>query len=320
MKKKRLKLKKWVWVALFLIIFSIAGLITYKKFKEDYELKNSIEYKLSEKGYTEEEITLLKENLTKEAYENLLNVKKKDETHIELFSNSNYKKDLYERYMAYMEKKRLVSVEDAIDTVNLNLDCIEYETGFKADTNLGNEILVNKYFMLDESYVPKDLVKVSVRYCWGDNHMIKKEVYDAFLNMWEEANSSGLYLMINQGYYSYQESEEAYNDAKNSKGEKYADKTYVRPGANDYQTGLSLAIFEKKSSSRSGFKDTEAFAWLNENAFKYGFILRFPEGKETITRRSAEPWHWRYVGPEAAGVIHNNNITLEEYIALYKNK
>lgn len=319
MKKKRLRLKKWVWVVLILIIFATIGFISYQKIKTKYEYEKSDEYLLINKGYTKEEIKLMEEILDKAKYEEIKNAKKKDETIIELISHEHFKKANYERYLSYLEKNRRASVDTAIDTINLNLDYKEYETGFSANPNQGYEILVNKYYMLDSSYVPDNLEKISVRYSWGDNHYIKKEVYEAFLNMWEEASDSGLYLMINQGYYSYEESETAYNEAKAAKGEKYADKTYVRPGANDYQTGLSLAIFEKKSSSRATFKDTEAYAWLTQNAYKYGFILRLPEGKENITKRSFEPWHWRFVGLKAAEIIHNNNITLEEYYANYKD-
>lgn len=318
MKKKRLRLKKWVWIVLILIIFASIGLVSFQKIKAKYEYEKSDEYLLLNKGYTKEEIKLINDTLDKDTYEKLKSAKKKDETTIELISHPHFKKDNYSRYISYLEKYRRASVNTTVDTINLNLDYEEYETGFSADLDDGYEVLVNKYYMLDESYVPDNLEKVSVRYCWGDNHFVKKEVYDAFLNMWEDANTAGLYLMINQGYYSYEESQEAYNAAKEAKGQKYADKTYLRPGSNDYQTGLSLAIFEKKSSSRATFKDTEAFAWLRDNAYKYGFILRFPEGKENITLKSAEPWHWRYVGLKAAEIIHNNNLTLEEYHANYK--
>lgn len=76
-------------------------------------------------------------------------------------------------------------------------------------------------------------------------------------------------------------------------------------------------MFEKNNQSTLTFKDSEAYSWLKENAHNYGFIERYPEGKENITGYNPEAWHWRYVGTEVAKIIHDENITFDEYYAFY---
>ena len=86
------------------------------------------------------------------------------------------------------------------------------------------------------------------------------------------------------------------------------------PGASEHQVGLALDITcDYYDSLNEGFGDTEAGKWLAENSYKFGFILRYPAGKESITGIEYEPWHFRYVGEEAATVIAQSGITLEEF-------
>ena len=86
------------------------------------------------------------------------------------------------------------------------------------------------------------------------------------------------------------------------------------PGASEHQIGLALDIIcNEYTSLTEGFGDTEAGKWLAENSYRYGFILRYPKGKEYITGIEYEPWHFRYVGVEAATVITKAGITLEEF-------
>ena len=91
----------------------------------------------------------------------------------------------------------------------------------------------------------------------------------------------------------------------------------ARAGHSEHQTGLSLDIFSKTDTTTSNFKNSLAYTWLTNNAYKYGFIERYPENKEDITGFSAEAWHWRYVGVDAATYIHENDITFDEYYAYY---
>ena len=131
--------------------------------------------------------------------------------------------------------------------------------------------------------------------------------------MHEDASKEDIYLMINLGYRSYDDQEALYNKYEKTYGTYEADKLTARPGFSEHQSGLALDIFEINNSNYSTFKNTPACKWLKENAYKYGFILRYTEDTEKITGFSSEDWHYRYVGKNIAKLIYDNNITLEEY-------
>ena len=93
--------------------------------------------------------------------------------------------------------------------------------------------------------------------------------------------------------------------------------TSAPAGTSEHHTGLCVDLVEKRGELREldeSFEETEAFAWLSQNAHKYGFILRYPKDKTDITKYSYEPWHYRFVGVYAANIIYEDNITLEEYL------
>ena len=135
--------------------------------------------------------------------------------------------------------------------------------------------------------------------------------------MWNSANKEGYYLMINSSFRNYQDQESVYNNYKNTSGQTYADSIATRPGFSEHQTGLALDIFSKNNTNKNTFKDTPEAKWLKENAYKYGFILRYPEEFEEVTGITFEPWHYRYVGKDIAKYIYENNITFDEYYAYF---
>ena len=96
---------------------------------------------------------------------------------------------------------------------------------------------------------------------------------------------------------------------------KTASITVTVPGASEHQVGLAVDIIsDKYSALNEGFGETDAGIWLKEHSADYGFILRYPKGKEEITGIQYEPWHFRYVGKDAALIIMQQDITLEEFI------
>ena len=113
--------------------------------------------------------------------------------------------------------------------------------------------------------------------------------------------------------YKYQNT--LYNNYVLRDGKEAADSYSARAGYSEHQTGLATDINKVDTS----FEKTEAFKWLINNAYKYGFILRYPKDKEEITGYNYEPWHYRYVGKEAAKTITQENLTFEEYYAYYVN-
>lgn len=115
------------------------------------------------------------------------------------------------------------------------------------------------------------------------------------------------------GYRSYQYQTNLYNNYVNQHGEEAANTFSAKPGFSEHQTGLT---FDLKDFNGQLVEDPITSQWIKDNCAKYGFILRYPEGKEDITGYIYEPWHLRYVGEEAANQIMNNNTTLEQYLGV----
>ena len=96
-------------------------------------------------------------------------------------------------------------------------------------------------------------------------------------------------------------------------GKTYADNYSARAGHSEHQTGLAVDI----NSTKNSFENTNAFKWMQKHAHEYGYILRYPKGKKWITGYEYEPWHYRYVGVQAAEIIHREGSTYEQYYAKY---
>jgi len=143
-------------------------------------------------------------------------------------------------------------------------------------------------------------------------------------DMFEGAANDNINLIVCSPYRDLSRQEYLFDRKMKSyinKGYSYIDaykasaSVVTVPGASEHQIGLSLDIIcDTYSQLNEGFGQTEAGKWLVDNSYKYGFILRYPKDKEDITGIIYEPWHFRYVGIEAATVIHDNNLTLEEFI------
>jgi len=119
------------------------------------------------------------------------------------------------------------------------------------------------------------------------------------------------------GYRSEAEQAKLFNEEVAEKGEKEAEKWVNRPGYSEHHTGLAvdLALFFAEDGSSARFDGEGEYAWFRENAWRYGFILRYTEEKQPITGIAPEPWHFRYVGPDAAKLIYEQDLCLEEYLA-----
>ncbi|WP_153732284.1 M15 family metallopeptidase [Sporosarcina obsidiansis] len=146
-----------------------------------------------------------------------------------------------------------------------------------------------------------------------------KEARAAFDEMAAEALLSGIKLQAFSTYRSYDYQVTLYNRYVERDGQEAADRYSARPGYSEHQTGLAFDIGEvnhEKHWASTSFGETEAGKWLGANAYQYGFILRYPKGKEEITGYMHESWHYRYVGKEKALQIFKRNITLEEYLGI----
>lgn len=174
-------------------------------------------------------------------------------------------------------------------------------------------VLVNKCYYLDKEFVPSDLELINEYDIphfdrEGDEIRLKIKVMNQLKLMIEESKTSDHSLVVYSGYRSYQKQEYLYYEVYNKN-----DNISARPGFSEHQTGYAVDISTAAAGLSSHFEKTLAYEWLIENSHRFGFILRFPKGKEDITGYQYEPWHFRYVG-EHAKAIYQGQLTLEEYI------
>ena len=296
-KKKKLKLKIKIKKKNFIIFLVIIFLIIFSITKTTSFIINTINEKKKENEKVElspKEKKLLQ----------LKNIHKK----IDYFNDS-----YLNRYINYQENNPTISTKQVIKDVNMNLDLTHYEDKIPA-RNLNNKfILVNKYYYLEEDYIPNDLEEINKQYALNNMKMVK-EAKDAFEEMSKAAKKEGLKIIAMSTYRDYAYQTDLYNKYVKQDGKEAADTYSGRPGFSEHQTGYAVDVYND-DESYTNFHVTEEFKWMQEHAKEYGFILRFPEGKENETGYQYESWHYRYVGLEAATYITEKNITLEEYYA-----
>ncbi|MCI9110806.1 MAG: M15 family metallopeptidase [Bacilli bacterium] len=298
---------------ILVIILIVAGIITYKHF-------TSTEYKLGKIGYNEKEIaTLLKSDkkVLNKALENDYDKYLIPLTKQKYFLWKNF--DKYEKEIKKrLEKSNKLDYKDIITKVNIKRNYDYYTHTEKTNMDKGNAILVNKYYSLPDKYKPENIVDVSNWYSYG-NLKLNKEAYEAFKKMFNDAKKEDITLIINSGYRTYDYQQEVYDQYKTLYDEQYADGIAARPDFSEHQTGLALDIITYNTKGKD-FDKTDAFKWLQKNAHKYGFILRYPKDKEDITGYSYESWHYRYLGKDLATKVKNSGLTYDEYYAYYLDK
>ena len=219
--------------------------------------------------------------------------------------------DRLDRYEAYHQAQPQLTAEEVVVQVNIGLDTPPYENPEPVEEPDSLTALVNQYHILSEDYVPK-LVYLEAAYT-NQRDRLRPEAYRAFVRMADAAAQDGLRIYNASAYRSYSTQKWVYQRYVRQEGAAAADTYSARPGYSEHQTGLALDI--NTASFSDHFEESEEYAWLVENAGRFGFILRFPEGKEHLTGYQFEPWHYRYVGVAAAQQCWEENWTLEEYIA-----
>ena len=221
-----------------------------------------------------------------------------------------YKPEYKERYDLYRQKNSQVKEIDIITRVNLNLDK-DFYTNVKEVKDLNKiYILVNKYNYLNEDYIPDNLIELDN--CSLTNKFLVKEAKEAFDLMCQDITKENLTLRVISSYRGYNYQKALYDNYVAKDGIDKADTYSARPGFSEHQTGLVIDVDNGKTDFNN-FEDTKEFKWMIDNSYKYGFILRYPYGKENITGYSYESWHYRYVGKEVAEYIFHNDLTLDEY-------
>ncbi|HSX29260.1 MAG TPA: M15 family metallopeptidase [Candidatus Saccharimonadales bacterium] len=178
-------------------------------------------------------------------------------------------------------------------------------------------VVVNKQHALNpKNYTPANLVfpNVPLRVPGNESMQLREDTANALEALVAAAKSDGLNLMLASGYRSYNYQVGLYNGYVKSMGQAEADKTSARPGHSEHQTGLAFDLepTNKECELETCFGDIPDGQWLAAEAYKYGFIIRYPADKVSVTGYEYEPWHLRYIGKELSAEMHKQHITTLE--------
>ncbi|WP_051412205.1 M15 family metallopeptidase [Halonatronum saccharophilum] len=184
---------------------------------------------------------------------------------------------------------------------------------------LCNLVLVNKQNYLSPIFKPSDLVIPNIPFNFEKNlakKFLRKEAAKALEDLFLKAKQDDMELLGISAYRSYWRQRRIFINNLKQDGFKKANQYSACPGQSEHQTGLAIDLSSPKIDGEliEKFGETLEGKWLKENAPKYGFILRYPKGKEEITGYQYEPWHIRYVGIPSSLIIEKNNLVLEEYL------
>lgn len=179
-------------------------------------------------------------------------------------------------------------------------------------------VIVNKEFAVSPDYYPTDMVDIDGSLSTNQNLQVKREAYDAYLAMLKDAQAEGLNFCICSAYRSYALQESLYNNSLSANGQAYTEKMFAYPGKSEHHTGYAIDVTSASMNwgLAQDFTDYPDGAWITEHCSEYGFIIRYPKGKEDITGYVYEPWHIRYVGVDVAQYITEQGITFEEYLGV----
>ncbi|PGS41741.1 D-alanyl-D-alanine carboxypeptidase [Bacillus cereus] len=182
------------------------------------------------------------------------------------------------------------------------------------------QAVVNKEYGLPEDYKPEDLVVPNVSFSFSgtvEKSYLRKEAAEALERLFDLAKKEGIELNAVSGFRSYDYQKNLYANNVKRKGQEHTDRFSAKPGHSEHQTGLTMDVSSKSANNELEltFANTKEGKWLKENAYRAGFIIRYPKGKESITGYAYEPWHIRYVG-DIAESIYKKKLTLEEFMNL----
>lgn len=236
--------------------------------------------------------------------------------YLEEFFTIDYAKLInYDKYVYYSDYTG-DDEETTVLIVNLGIDKEAYTDAVEID-KFSTDMLVNKHHKIKDKLEPTDIIKISKEYTNGEEQSGSQEAVNALTRMINAAKNEGYGLVVNSSYRSYKEQEELCEEYKKAYGDNYVAKYLALPGYSEHQTGLS---FDLGSTSSNVFANSKEYEWMRENAYKYGFIMRYTKEGQAMTEFRSEPWHYRYVGEKIAAYIQEKGITFEEYYAMFLDK
>jgi zinc D-Ala-D-Ala carboxypeptidase len=178
--------------------------------------------------------------------------------------------------------------------------------------------IINKNRPAGEDYIPPQLSKPDVPLNStksDEENSIRQDIAHEVVALFNAASQQGFSLIFASGYRSYQLQSTYYNNYVRTSGQAEADRYSAKPGTSEHQTGLAfdIARSDRKNYLEQAFGDDPAAQWVATHAHEYGFIIRYPQDKESVTGYMYEPWHLRYVGKELAYELFTKKQTLEEF-------
>lgn len=201
---------------------------------------------------------------------------------------------------------------------NNNEDDDDPWLGAYESTDSDLSILVNKGVELGPDDHPDDLVTVDVPTILDNPEVnqLREEASDALSKMFAKAKEDGFTLYARSGFRSYQTQEQLFASYVVRNGEEAANRYSARPGQSEHQTGLTMDVTAESVSFdlEEEFGNTDEGQWIEENAHKFGFIIRYPKDKEDITGYIYEPWHLRYLTVDLATAVYESGLTYEEFL------
>ena len=295
------------------VIATLFVLVVLVKSCQGIAYYHSDEGRLYRLGYPIEQARLLASTLKAPQIDSLIARQEHDTIATALIQARYFIVDNFDRYLAFHKKDTTSApLNNIIALVNIGADQDREACAVPCDTSKGQLMLVNGRHYLDESYKPDSLATINKRYCYQEQRALRV-VVDAFMAMQQACKKqTGAQLIVNSAHRSYQQQIAMHK--RSAKG--YA----AHAGYSEHQTGLAIDVTSLEHPMRWPFDKSEECAWMHEHCHEYGFILRYPKRQSRIFGFAYEPWHLRYVGPEVARRIHDEDITFDEYYAYYIEK
>ena len=252
----------------------------------------------------EDIVDMVNQNIDYQEYKKIIQIKN-DEYYLE--KNLDLYLENFDKYEC---------VRDCVEAVNTKTYLPYYTDIVDTDLSKNYLMLVNKYNALSSNFEPDDLVDIDPIYGRGRT---REAVYEAYKKLADDAFELGFNIWICSAYRSYDTQYGLYQGYLAAEGgnQEIVDTYSARPGHSEHQSGLCLDLYDSYYGM-DNFGYSKASEWINENCYKYGFIIRYTAEKEKVTGYQAEPWQIRYVGSsETAKDIMDRGITFDEYYACF---
>ena len=322
-KRKRRRIRKSVVIGFLAIIILISALIFYPKYKTNKQLKElgydstaitaikkqKLTKTIISNGYYSQYLNdSIKDNTLKieyiDLYTKVSNLEEKDFLLYNRLLDKGYTKDVANTIFNKLKFYEITPllVFDYQDDISIYInDCLEHrdvnsETHFELSNDYYSEyentiavydetntnMLVNKTYYLSQDYLPKDISELSVVYA-AKGLSLALEAKESFIEWCDAGMALGIRFYAASSYRSYQSQSDIYNSYINSMGQEKADALSARPGHSEHQTGLTVDLASANMEGLSEYKDTVEYTWTSKNCQDYGWILRYPDGKQSIT-------------------------------------